>query len=85
MKKLTYERVSELITMHLQKSGRYQVPVKFSISESEDDVGLAAKGLIDAINESMEPDTETGYEWEDPSCDLTASIHQIQELLDQKL
>ena len=43
------------------------------------------KSLIDIINNSIEIEPGTGYDWQDPESDMIAAIRQIQELLDEKL
>ena len=80
MKRLTYKKVCDKINeAGLKLTGEKKFPICGS------DYDILITGIIEAVNEALEPDTETGYEWQDPTVDTFAAIHQIQDLLDQKL
>lgn len=52
---------------------------------AEDMAGNLTGAVRCYIENGPSPEKKTGYNWEDPECDLIAAIRQIQDLLDEKL
>lgn len=53
-----------------------------------DDLCIVNDGYKEYYTRISNIDTDepkTGYDWEDPECDIIAAVKQIQELLDERL
>lgn len=83
MKKLTYKILSDHIKNEAVNHPDGQAVVDMLSCGTNFQIIII--GLANAVNESIKEDAKTGYDWEDPSIDPIAAVHQIQELLDEKL